>query len=166
MKKIVCLGVSALFLLVFSPADAVDLVSRNTANLKRVKTGMSKEKVLDVMGADKETFRQRIYFEGYIAGYQDVVVKNPYHSELKKLGEEDYEIVYYFTDYIGLRVGYWDEAYRNKGIAVGGLTPLVFHDGRLVGSGWDFVEEKGKKPLSVDEEYYWLYWGNGNGGGH
>lgn len=162
MKRILILTIAALFFSGFSYMDGDDVLLRNATNIDKLEVGMTRKEVTGIMGTGRGMYRQIIYFEGYVAGYSTIEVTNPDRAEKRDLGDESYEVVYYFTDPVGLRVGYWDEDFREGKVAYSGLTPLVFKDERLAGMGWDFIQKKWQKNETIDEEYYWIhYWGNG-----
>jgi hypothetical protein len=58
----------------------------------------------------------------------DIAVPNPYRSEIKKVGNKNYEILFYYTD---IRK-------QDGAITDDELTPLVLEDGKLIGWGWFF----------------------------
>ncbi|GMQ80032.1 MAG: hypothetical protein BMS9Abin03_501 [Thermodesulfobacteriota bacterium] len=142
-----------------SAVQVKDIRARNASNLQRLNIGMSKQDVCKVMGADTESVREEIYFEGYLAGYRNVEVSNPYKSEIKQAGDKTYEIVYYYADAYGMLMGYWDASYRDKKVTDNVLTPLVFENGRLIGWGRDFAEGKKLIHEDIKDKTNWMLWG-------
>lgn len=106
-----------------SISRVTDLNKRNLANIS---TGMAKEEVLRVMGN-----RSVI---AYQLG-QRIEVKNPYRIENLAGKEGDKEkkfvVLFYVTEMHG-------KDYR---ITDGKLTPLVFEDNKLIGTGWGFYKD-------------------------
>lgn len=136
-----------------------DVRARNVENLKRLQIGMSEQEVGTIMGADAETVQEAVYFRGRLAGYQAIEVRNPYKVENRALGDKAYRVVYYYADRFGGYRGYWDTSYREAKVADHCLTPLVFENGRLIGWGQDFVEEKNLLPEREMETTDWMFWG-------
>jgi hypothetical protein len=88
----------------------------NRAALAKVEIGMTKSQVESTMGsrtADGESGRY----------------ENPYKREIIR-GTDDltYDVLYYYIQQIGGRP------------IETGLTPVVFHEGRVVGIGWGFLD--------------------------
>ena len=89
--------------------------TKNRENLLRLSIGMTKFDVLQIMGT--ETID---------------TVNNPYRVETPKGQDgELYEVFFYHTDK------------KKKGdlITDGELTPIVFHENKLIGWGWAFLSE-------------------------
>lgn len=97
----------------------------NKGRLQKVTLGMTKQNVLETMGT--RTFYQRVPHR---------VISNPYRIESSPTKDgRSYEIVFYYTD-----IKKADDAITDDE-----LTPLVFENGKLIGWGWSFVEDKTKK---------------------
>jgi hypothetical protein len=139
--------------------ETQDIRARNLDNLKRVQVGMSEPEVGRIMGVDAETVQEAVYFQGRLAGYQAIEVRNPYKVENRAVGDKTYRVVYYYADLLGGVRGYWDTAYREAKVADHCLTPLVFENGRLIGWGQAFAEEKNLLPESEMETTDWMLWG-------
>lgn len=91
----------------------------NKEKLSKLKIGMKKEDVLLTMGTTT------IYSE-----FTDPI-PNPYRTEALKTRGGIYEVLYYYTEY------------RKPGapMADENLTPLVIKNDRLLGWGWNALEE-------------------------
>ncbi len=159
MKKMLFLIILILSILIFSSqVPGKDLLLQNGENIKKLQKGMSRDEAISIMGGGKGVYRQEIDFEGHLVGYQRVEVTNPYREEQKVVNGQDLDIVYYFTNDVGLIVGYWDKSYEEGRVTDVGLTPLVFKKGKLIGWSWNLAREK-EVFKNVDEQYYWMYWG-------
>lgn len=141
-----------------SAAQVRDIRARNASNLQRLNIGMSKQDVFEVMGADTESVREEVYFQGYLAGYRNVEVSNPYKSEIKQAGDRSYEILYYYADASGMLMGYWDASYRDRKVTNNVLAPLVFENDRLIGWGKDFAEKKNLTHEEIKDTTNWMLW--------
>ena len=92
----------------------------NRENLLKLSIGLTKQKVLNVMGTKS--------FETYTDGR----INNPYRSEILSSKEgKTFEVLYYYTD-----IKRTDDAITDDE-----LTPLVFDNGKLIGWGWSFLQD-------------------------
>lgn len=123
---------------------------RNAANLQMLEAGMSKADVQQIMGGGEETVVEKVFYQSYLSGYREIEVSNPYKSEVKRVQDKSYEILYYYADHFGMGMGYWDRSYIEKRVPDYILTPLVFENERLIGWGREFAREKDL----IDEEPY------------
>ena len=135
-----------------------DIRARNGSNLHQLEIGMSKQAVLEIMGSDTETVTEEVYYEGYLAGYRKLEISNPYKAELQKVGDRTYEILYYYADIFGMRMGYWDASYRDRKVTDNSLTPLVFENNKLIGWGRKFAEKKKLIHEDIIDETDWMLW--------
>jgi hypothetical protein len=105
-----------------------DIRGMNRENLNRLSLGMSKEKVLEVMGV--ESFKTK---EPFGSGRQSETISNPYRTEIltSKDGQTAFEVLFYYTD----------DKQRDDAITDDELTPLVIQNGKLVGWGWSFMDQ-------------------------
>lgn len=88
----------------------------NRAALAKVDVGMSKSQVESTMGSRTA--------EGNGGRYE-----NPYKREtIRGTDGQSYDVLYYYTQQIG-----------EQPIETG-LTPVVFHESRVVGIGWGFLD--------------------------
>ncbi len=118
MKKVIFLLL--VLAIVMSGCTRPDTITRiNRKNLMKLSIGMSKQEVLNIMG----TKTMHILYGA---------VNNPYRSEMLRLENgKTLELLYYYTDI----------KRRDNCITDDELTPLVFHNGELIGWGWSFVQE-------------------------
>ena len=100
---------------------------RNRAGLPLLNVGMSEEAVLKVMGTAK------------MNTYSGLVINNPYRVETKIVGDKTYRILMYVTDI--------KSDYRN--ITDDELTPLVFYEGKLIGWGWSFLNDRNVSEIRI-----------------
>ena len=147
------------FVLGCAHAGLDDIRVRNLENLKKLQVGMTRDSVHAIMGKEREMVREEVYYQGYVVGHRDMEVSNPYKTENAKVGGRTYETLYYYADRFSMGVGFWDRAYREARVADRFLTPLVFDDGRLIGWGRKFAEERYILSKPVTEGTDWMFWG-------
>ena len=101
--------------------DTSDLLrERNTGSLAKLTAGLGKETVMEMMGTEPS--------KGVF-----MWIDNPYRSEtLTGKDGKSYEVLYYYTDL----------KHRDDRITDDELTPLVFHDGKLIGWGYPFLDQR------------------------
>jgi hypothetical protein len=101
--------------------DTSDLLrARNTEGLAKLTVGLRKEVAMEMMGteASKGVF---------------MWIDNPYRSEtLTGKDGKSYEVLYYYSDM----------KQRDDKITDDELTPLVFQDGKLIGWGYPFLDQR------------------------
>ncbi|MDD5115714.1 MAG: DUF3192 domain-containing protein [Candidatus Omnitrophica bacterium] len=135
MKKLGFLLLSALFLGGCATTTVSTLAANNNMALVHLSKGMSRCKVLDIMGSgikvydcDKASSKVPV----------KVTISNPYHSEMVETSGKTLEVMYYVT------------SLSSKDCTIGesDLTPLVFEDSKLIGWGSNFLEDvaPGTKP--------------------
>ncbi len=83
----------------------------NRQKISQLQLGMSKEQVEAIMGT---------------AGFMDI--KQPYRREVFESSGRAYEVLYYYTDFIG----------DFQPIDTG-MMPVVFREGRFIGVGREFL---------------------------
>jgi hypothetical protein len=108
------------------PVPQIDQVRQdNFDNLERLKAGMSRKQVSDLMGERKEVQTFYLYWKADI-------VSNPQRLETLKGNDQlQHEVQYYY-------------AYQKKSdqrITTDELCPLIFRDGILEGWGWPYYEK-------------------------
>lgn len=116
MKKITCL-LAILMLLGGCATPMSSGVTLNRKSLDNICIGMSKGEVFKIMGTAP------IMSEGQ-------TVNNPYKTDIVKGADKTYIVFYYVTDV----------AANDGMINDNELTPLVFLDDKLAGSGWDYMQ--------------------------
>ncbi len=101
--------------------DTSDLLrDQNTENLKKLAVGLKKGVVMEMMGTEPS--------KGVF-----MWIDNPYRTEtFTGKDGKTYEVLYYYTDL----------KQRDDKIADDELTPLVFEDGKLIGWGYPFLDQK------------------------
>ena len=99
--------------------DTSDLLrTQNTENLAKLTVGLRKQVAMEMMGTEPS--------KGVF-----MWIDNPYRTEtLTGKDGKGYEVLYYYT---GLKQ-------RDDKITDDELTPLVFHEGRLIGWGYPFLD--------------------------
>lgn len=159
MKRPVVLAMMVISLYGCSQVQVRDVRATNASNLRKLQIGMSKGKVLEIMGTGTEKVKEEVYYQGFLAGYREVEVQNPYRTEIKKIGNRTYEVLYYYANVFGMRMGYWDASYRERKVTDNVLTPLVFEGNTLIGWGWEFVREQGLAEEDLTDRTNWMLWG-------
>lgn len=101
--------------------DTSDLLrERNAEGLAKLTAGLGKQTVMEMMGTEPS----RGVF---------MWIDNPYRSEtLTGKDGKSYEVLYYYTEM----------KQRDDKITDNELTPLVFHDGKLIGWGYPFLDRR------------------------
>jgi hypothetical protein len=89
--------------------------NRNRSNLAKIEVGMSKSRVLEIMGSETH-----------------YAMTNPYKVELIPTKGGMAEVLYYYTDYINYARGE-DE--------MDGMTPIVLKENKVVGWGRKMLDE-------------------------
>lgn len=89
------------------------LISRNLININKLSLGMTRKEVEHIMGSMQ-------------ASTHDSVVANPYKVEPMRVGESQYEVLYYLTRKYPPFTPIKDSQ----------ATPVILKDGRVVGWGW------------------------------
>jgi hypothetical protein len=121
MKKFIVASVLVLFGCSNIYLDTSDLLrAQNTGNLAKLTVGLRKDVAMEMMGteASKGVF---------------MWIDNPYRSEtLTGKDGKSYEVLYYYTEL----------KQRDDRITDDELTPLVFHDGKLIGWGYPFLDQR------------------------
>jgi len=125
MKNILFLTILFISGCGLSPAE---FRTQNRQNLQKLSIEMSKERVLAVMG----TGEQNLLYAGKI--------NNPYKSEILRCKDEVFEVLYYYTDKKRDHIWRGDFA-----ISEDELTPLLFNNDKLIGWGWEFMEQNIQK---------------------
>lgn len=101
--------------------DTSDLLrAQNTENLAKLTVGLRKEVAMEIMGTEPS--------KGVF-----MWIDNPYRTEnLTGKDGNNYDVLYYYTDL----------KQRDDKISDDELTPLIFHDGKLIGWGYSFLDQK------------------------
>lgn len=121
MKKIIAASLLAVSACSNIYLDTSDLLrTQNTENLAKLTVGLRKEVAVEMMGTEPS--------KGVF-----MWIDNPYRAEnLTGKDGKNYEVLYYYTDL----------KQRDDRITDDELTPLVFHDGKLIGWGYSFLDQK------------------------
>jgi uncharacterized protein DUF3192 len=108
--------------------------SYNQANLLKVDIGVTKTKVLEVMGGVKKI--QTYTSTSFMTKKESVIINNPFNREFKTdSAGKTIEILWYYTNI-------------NKAdgdITKEQQTPIVLDKNAVVGMGWDFYEDYAKR---------------------
>lgn len=121
-RSAVCVLAAALCLAACSPLPETRL--RDSNRLRTVYRGMTKAEFLRVMGTE-------LMFVYRPDGHIRQVIQNPYKTEAFAKGDVEYEIVTYFVN----------PRPKDGPVTPDELFPYVFFDGKVIGSGQEFVDE-------------------------
>lgn len=102
-------------------------IHRRFITLQQVRPGMTREEVRGVVGGEvvvgyQLDDRQEKY-------YRPVTVSNPYRRQDLGIGSKTYEVDFYL---LGIKAA-------DGEVTDDELVPLVFHNDKLIGSGWPFL---------------------------
>ena len=100
-----------------------DVAEENKDNLKKLVFGISKRFALEIMG--EKTVRTS-------QNGEELVVRNPYKTQIFERQGKKIEVLYYLTDPQGNDGTLTNEAF----------TPLVFENETLVGWKWSVLKQK------------------------
>ncbi len=135
MKKLIYLFVMAM-LISGCVTSMSQVTAPNRENLLKLSIGMDKAKVIEIMGNKSFDWTSRQYVEALgRAANTHVTITNPYRSEILRGKDKILEIIYYVTD---ARID-------DSNISDDELTPLVFDNGKLIGWGWNFLNDNIQK---------------------
>ena len=108
--------------------------SYNQANLLKVDIGVTKTKVLEVMGGVQKI--QTYISTSFMTKKESIIINNPFNRELKTdSAGNTIEILWYYTN---LNKADGDVTKEQQ-------TPIVLEKNAVVGMGWDFYEDYAKR---------------------
>ncbi|HEY5367759.1 MAG TPA: DUF3192 domain-containing protein [Hanamia sp.] len=108
--------------------------SYNQANLLKIDLGVSKNKVLEVMGGIQKI--QTYTTTSFVTKKQSIIINNPFSRDFKTdTAGNTMEILWYYTD-----VNKADGAITKEQ-----QTPIILEKNAVVGMGWDFYEDYAKR---------------------
>ena len=108
--------------------------SYNQANLLKVDLGVTKNKVLEVMGGVQKI--QTYITTSFMTKKEGIIINNPFNREFKTdTAGNTIEIVWYYTN-INKAEG---DITREQ------QTPIILEKNAVVGMGWDFYEDYAKR---------------------
>ena len=108
MKRVLLL---CCVMLIAGCAGYPQLRDSNRTKMATLELGMSRDQVVSTMGNDKF-----------------MAIQNPYKREVFALGQDQYEVLYYYTDFI------------EEGQPMDtGMTPVILKNGKYSGSGKEYL---------------------------
>ncbi len=140
------IGILLVGLSVAACASAGGFRETNLDNLDRLRMGMTRDQVFDVMGTESVS-AAGTESAGPVGIAEDTlgvnslqvpiggprpVLQNPHRNEVYEAGGSDWEVLFYYT-----RVSADDGQVTDDE-----LTPVVLRDGTLVGIGWEYWAEQ------------------------
>lgn len=105
-------------------------MTRRFVSLRQIHQGMSKQEVKGVLGHKVITGYE--LSDPKAQQYRPLTVDNPYRSEIFQRGTKKFEIDYYI---VGIKQ-------QDDKVSDNELVPLVFKKDRLIGIGWDYLNEE------------------------
>ena len=111
-------------------SNAIEHTFSSAEAIRKLMPGISREEAIALIGRTVTTGYE--LKEGSTSEYQPVTMNNPSRSQKITKGNNAYEVDYYLI-YIRRADGV---------VSDDELTPLVFQDNKLIGKGWDFLNEK------------------------
>ena len=108
--------------------------SYNQSNLLKVDIGVTKTKVLEVMGGVQKI--QTYISTSFMTKKESIIINNPFNREFKTdSAGNTIEILWYYTN---LNKADGDITKEQQ-------TPIVLEKNAVVGMGWDFYEDYAKR---------------------
>lgn len=117
MKRKICLLMAVLLISGCTTISLYRTLKPNRENLQKLSIGMTKEQVLETMGT-----------EPFI--WNNMTIANPFRVSMLRSSDSMYEVFYYVVKVV-TDDGIIDE---NE------LIPIVLENGKLVGWGWDYLD--------------------------
>ncbi len=117
IKKIIYMLLVLVFISGCAGLSMYEAIKPNKANLMKLKVDMPEGQVMKIMGDNPISSKS-------------MSIDNPYRVESLNMASGSYRIVYYV-----IQVVVDDDIISDEE-----LTPIVFKDGKLVGWGWNFME--------------------------
>src|SRR6188472_3207185 len=115
--------------------------SHNQSNLLKVDIGVTKTKVLEVMGGIQKI--QTYTNTSFVTKKESIIINNPFNREFKTdSAGNTLEILWYYTNI--------NKADGN--ITKEQQTPIILEKNAVVGMGWDFYEAYAKrKGITIED---------------
>ena len=111
-----------------------EIGSYNQANLLKVDIGVTKNKVLEVMGGVQKI--QTYTSTSFMTKKESVIINNPFNREFKTdSAGNTLEILWYYTHVNKVEGDITKEQ----------QTPIILDKNAVVGLGWDFYEDYAKR---------------------
>ena len=112
----------------------VELGSYNQANLLKIDLGITKTKLLEVMGGIKKV--QTYTSTSFMTKKESIIINNPVNREFKTdSAGNTVELIWYYTN-----------VNKSDGdITKEQQTPIILEKNAVVGMGWDFYEQYAKR---------------------
>jgi hypothetical protein len=108
--------------------------SYNQSNLLKVDLGVTKTKVLEVMGGIQKI--QTYVTTSFVTKKEGIIINNPFNREFKTdTAGNTMEILWYYTN---INKAEGDITKEQQ-------TPIILEKNAVVGMGWDFYEDYAKR---------------------
>lgn len=130
MKKLLFVGLILLVCLASCTSVRVQLErvrAENRSSLNKLKVGMDRETVLEIMGTDTKKLTDFLS--------EERIINNPYRSSMLSVDTMTVEVFYYYTDVKA----------QDGAISDDELTPIVLINGKVTGWGWDYWIDAARK---------------------
>ena len=111
-----------------------ELGSYNQANLLKVDLGVTKNKLLEVMGGVQKV--QTYITTSFVTKKESIVINNPFNREFRTdTAGSTIEIVWYYTN---IKKAEGDITKEQQ-------TPIILEKNAVVGMGWEFYEDYARR---------------------
>lgn len=116
--------------------------SYNQANLVKIDLGVTKTKVLEVMGGIQKI--QTYVHTTFLTKKESIIINNPFGRDFKTdTAGQTMEVLWYYTS---------TNKADSAAIIKAEETPIILEKNAVVGMGWDFYEEYAKrKGIKIEE---------------
>ncbi len=111
------------------PADQ-GVMARRFVTLSQLRTGLTRAECATILG--KEIITGYELVDAGAKQYNPITTTNPYRTELISKNSKNYNVDYYL---VGIKVA-------DDKVSDDELVPLVFYNDHLIGSGWDFLNQR------------------------
>jgi len=106
------------------------VMARRFVSLSQLRTGISRSRSADLLGREVVTGYELV--DAAAGQYNPITVPNPYRTGMITRNARNYTVDYYLT---GIKAA-------DGKVSDDELVPLVFYNDRLIGSGWDFLNQR------------------------
>jgi hypothetical protein len=106
------------------------VMARRFVALSQLRTGLSRAECATILGKEIVTGYELV--DAAAKQYNPITISNPYRTEMISKNAKNYNVDYYL---VGIKVA-------DDKVSDDELVPLVFYNDHLIGSGWDFLNQR------------------------